>query len=346
MGEQCDDANDVETDDCLGLCTAAICGDGFIHDGFETCDDAGDSPSCDDDCTPAVCGDGHVNVQADETCDESGETATCDADCTAPQCGDGSVNQAFGEVCDAAGESSTCDDDCSPAVCGDGNTNAAAGEQCDTSGESATCDADCSTATCGDGQLNMLAGEKCDDGNVAEGDGCSSQCEPHKVVFATSLAFNGNLGGLVGADAQCQQLAVAAGIKGTFRAWLSDSTGSPSTRFTKSAIPYARRDGVVIANNWADLTDGFLAAAINLSEIKSTPGSDANTCGGLKGLALTDTATDGTLFNAMGTCLDWTSAAANQPTGGGHFSSANSNWSTYFCIYTCNWKKALYCFEQ
>jgi hypothetical protein len=105
-----------------------------------------------------------------------------------------------------------------------------------------------------------------------------------------------------------------------------------------------RRDGVVIANDWEDLTDGALAAAINLSETRH-PGSDANTCSGLKGLALTDTATDGTLFNNQGTCANWTSAAANLPTGGGHFSSANSNWSAYFCFYTCNWKKAAVLFR-
>jgi hypothetical protein len=37
---------------------------------------------------------------------------------------------------------------------------------------------------------------------------------------------------------------MAAGLPGTYRAWISDITGSPSTRFTKSTIPYVRRDGV------------------------------------------------------------------------------------------------------
>jgi len=346
MGEQCDDANDVDTDDCLGVCTIAVCGDSLVHDGFETCDDGGDSMTCDDDCTPAICGDVHVNPQAGETCDEVGDTATCDDDCTDPQCGDGHVNQAFNESCDDAGESLVCDDDCSPAMCGDGNANAAAGEQCDTSGQSATCDADCTTAVCGDGQINVSAGEVCDDGNMEEGDGCSSLCKPHKIVFATSVAFDGALGGLDGADAKCQQLAIAAGLKGIFRAWLSDMTGSPSTRFTKSTIPYVRRDGKVVATDWADLTDGFVTNAINLSEIKTLPGSDANKCGNLQSLVLTDTATDGTLFNEMGTCANWTSAAANLPTGGGHYPSLGATWSAYLCIYTCNWKKALYCFQQ
>ena len=58
---------------------------------------------------------------------------------------------------------------------------------------------------------------------------------------------------------------------GTFRAWLSDSTGSPSTRFTQSTLRYVRVDGVKVADDWADLTDitmtaGFLYTPINVTE--------------------------------------------------------------------------------
>ena len=38
-------------------------------------------------------------------------------------------------------------------------------------------------------------------------------------MFASSQNYvGGQLGGLAGADAKCQQLAVAAGLKGTFKA--------------------------------------------------------------------------------------------------------------------------------
>ena len=50
-------------------------------------------------------------------------------------------------------------------------------------------------------------------------------------------------------------------------AWLSDSTASPSTRFTRSSVPYVLPDGTtVVANNWADLTHGTLQFPINLAE--------------------------------------------------------------------------------
>ena len=42
-GEECDDGNDVETDECLGTCVAAKCGDGVPQDGVEECDDGNKS---------------------------------------------------------------------------------------------------------------------------------------------------------------------------------------------------------------------------------------------------------------------------------------------------------------
>jgi hypothetical protein len=38
-GEECDDGNDIETDDCVA-CKLATCGDGFVHAGVELCGDA------------------------------------------------------------------------------------------------------------------------------------------------------------------------------------------------------------------------------------------------------------------------------------------------------------------
>ena len=71
-----------------------------------------------------------------------------------------------------------------------------------------------------------------------------------KTVFVTSAQFNGNLGGLTGADDKCQAEANGpASIvpSGTYLAWLSDGTDSPDTRFTKSAHPYMLPDGSKIA---------------------------------------------------------------------------------------------------
>lgn len=57
------------------------CGDGHVDQG-ETCDDAGESATCDSDCTKAECGDGVTNFSAGEDCDPPDGT-TCDASCKA-----------------------------------------------------------------------------------------------------------------------------------------------------------------------------------------------------------------------------------------------------------------------
>ena len=92
---------------------------------------------------------------------------------------------------------------------------------------------------------------------------------PEKTVFLTSTLQNGNLGGLAGANAICQGLANKAGIGGgrTYMAWLSDdATRSPDTLFTKAMVPYVLPNGTMIANDYADLSDGSILSAINVDE--------------------------------------------------------------------------------
>ena len=95
-----------------------------------------------------------------------------------------------------------------------------------------------------------------------------------RTVFITSATYNGALGGVIGGDTRCQALADAAELSGTFLAWLSDSTTSPAADpdFVKSAVPYVRVDGVMVASNWADLVDGSLLALIEVDEQGNHPG--------------------------------------------------------------------------
>jgi MYXO-CTERM domain-containing protein len=50
----------MQTDACLNSCDAAICGDGFLWDGMETCDDGDTTPGdgCDAACMTETTGDG------------------------------------------------------------------------------------------------------------------------------------------------------------------------------------------------------------------------------------------------------------------------------------------------
>ena len=91
------------------------------------------------------------------------------------------------------------------------------------------------------------------------------------VVFVSRTRFVGvDIGGLGGADAKCQGdagVADSLAPPGTYRAWLSDDTGSPATRFVHSSGPYVLVHGKVVAANWADLTDGQLLAAIDQNQV-------------------------------------------------------------------------------
>lgn len=104
---------------------APVCGDGAVDDG-ETCDDAGESATCNADCSAAACGDSKVNAAAEETCDDGAESATCNADCSAAACGDDKLNKTAGEACDGdAPANATCDAECDVACnAGRGDCNA------------------------------------------------------------------------------------------------------------------------------------------------------------------------------------------------------------------------------
>jgi hypothetical protein len=164
------------------------------------------------------------------------------------------------------------------------------------------------------------------------------------LVFATSTTHNGNIGGLAGADAICNTRAQAANLPGTYMAWISTAAGSPSTRFTQSPFPYRLVTGTKVADNWADLTDGFLDAPIDRTETGALSVNTGSSCGGSPRTVRTGTASNGTATNA--TCNNFTSNVANVL---GHVGNTtafqNATWSQ--CAQqACNLTTALYCFQQ
>jgi hypothetical protein len=187
------------------------------------------------------------------------------------------------------------------------------------------------------GGVCCAAGEGCDAGTcVTLLCGAGGSCR----AFLTSTEHTGNLGGLAGADAQCQERAEAADLPGTYKAWLSDSTESPATRFTRSSGPYQLLNGTTIATNWDDLTDGTLAAAIGLTETGSLIHD---------GAAWTNTDPDGTPASATEHCTDW-SAIGGGTQGivgltGLTTEPATETW-TNAGQGQCSLTTHLYCFQQ
>ena len=214
-GEVCDDANAVGGDGCNETCEVVdpnyfcavagqpcerivFCGDGRIG-GDETCedDDSTDALEAGDGCDTAC------HVEPGWVCSFPGQP--CEP---GPRCGDGMVTPGIGEGCDdgnAVGGDG-CAADCSfaeqgylcatpgqpcenQASCGDGRVTGA--EQCDDADDDPNDGCDACTVTegwacpfpgapclpnCGDG-INLNNAEICDDGNVVDGDGCSSTCD-------------------------------------------------------------------------------------------------------------------------------------------------------------------------
>lgn len=313
-GEACDDGNSVDTDACTSACKLAACGDGFVHANVEQCDDKNtdNSDACLNVCDNATCGDGFVQAGL-EACDDGNlvDTDTCTTLCADAACGDGHIQP--GEGCDDANmiDTDACLPGCMPASCGDGFVQAGV--------------------------------EACDDGNQTELDNCRGDCTVgRRRVFVTSGLFNGNLGGLAGADGKCQMAAESGGLDNpkTFKAWLSDAGSGPANRFDTSftGLYQLPDDTVVVKGGWQDLTDGFLEHAIEQDEKKVDGVSD---------VVWSNTKPDGTSAK-LPDCMGWTSGSAlfNGNTGVSDISVKNSAWTQDGGDVACAYAFRLYCFED
>ncbi len=260
----------------------------------------------------AVCGDG--KLEQDEQCDDGNleDLDECTNKCTSTYCGD-SVKQ-LKEECD------------------DGNMDLFGG-----------CPAKCKVAMCGDGWIRAGV-EQCDDGNMKDSDGCDSDCQiTPKFVFVTSTLYNGDLDGLLGADMKCQVRAIAGGLPGEYQAWLSDMTGSPSTRMKQSMGRYVLRDGkTVVADNWADLVSGDIDNPITINEYGGFGGEPSDACA--KSAVYTNTKPDGTSGGPFTSCENWTFLQG--PSWWGDATASDMQWSDVCKGGGCNQKAALYCFQQ
>ena len=201
-GEDCDDANDDDTDACLATCVAAACGDGQVQAGVEDCDDANDddADSCTNACNNAACGDGILGPG--ELCDDGNQNDDddCTNACTVASCGDGVVQMANGEECDDnnADDGDACLATCKAAICGD-NVIHAGVEDCDDGNmdDLDTCNNDCEAAACDDGLQNAdetdidCGGDTCEPcglGGACAGDDDCGQgtCLANVCAFAVS----------------------------------------------------------------------------------------------------------------------------------------------------------------
>lgn len=172
-------------------------------------------------------------------------------------------------------------------------------------------------------------------------DGSDAAPGSFQYVFTSSLTMRGNLGGLVGADAFCQQRANLAALPGTYKAWLSTAAASPATRMTHRNTPYVLVTNTVVANNWTDLTDGSIRAPINVNELgQGSLGEFVCQNGELW------SNTDERGVQVAGpNCGDWTSDTLTGAAA--HLTSTNASWTVPTCPSVgCAFAMPIYCIGQ
>ncbi len=330
---------DSESDGMPPCQSDADCDDAIFCNGAETCD------------STVGCAPGVSPCLVEAACDEN--AATCATDCAlapdadgdrydAVECGgedcddlDPAINPGQDEVCDAR----DIDEDCDPTTFGvndvddDGLTSA----QC-CNGD--VCGTDCDEMTAGPGLGTWANCSACGDVCGARRACIEGACAPARRVFATSIQYDGNLGGLSGADGMCQAHADAAVLGGSFSAFMVDGT-EDLDRLEHPAVPFVRIDGEAIATDWDDLLDGTIDAPIDIDEFGAA--IEGNAWTGLVDVVLGDPDPDLT-------CSSWTyggrGCLEDMPCGGaGESGMTDEHWDGYF-VFHCEELFRLYCFEQ
>lgn len=169
----------------------------------------------------------------------------------------------------------------------------------------------------------------------------SNTCVLAKRVFVTSTTYTGNMGGLAGADAACNARAQAAGLPGTYVAWLS-TTGAGGVnaidRLGTWPGAYALLDGFRVAGSRAQLT-GSIDSAIYRTEFNvqrplTTPQREVFT------------GTDSTGRGEVGfTCGNWLQSGTTLSAVVGDHLSASSQWTLDSTSGSCALARPIYCFE-
>ena len=129
---------------------------------------------------------------------------------------------------------------------------------------------------------------------------------------------------------------MAAGLPGSYRAWLSDDTGlSPSATFTTNDVPLVLTSGVRVADDWEDLTDGTINNPVVVDERGDQPTSVPVVWAG----------TDSSGTAAAATCKRWSSGSEAANGLDGVFDAVGGGW-TASRVSPCNQLGRLYCGQQ
>lgn len=170
------------------------------------------------------------------------------------------------------------------------------------------------------------------DTGTATGTGGTGTSGGGKHVFVSRTSYTGDLGGAAGADAKCQTSAAAAGLGGTWQAWISTSSASAPSRVVGNG-PWRLVGSEELVFASAAALRGYPAHAIDRDEYGSSPQSTGVWTGTLnQGVASDDT------------CADWTTGTwtAHGVTG---FPYSTDSWTSDVSL-DCDGTNALLCIEE
>jgi hypothetical protein len=186
-------------------------------------------------------------------------------------------------------------------------------------------------------------------GGQAQGRGRGPTQPMSFFVTSEPIGKGGDLGGLAGADAQCQKLATAAGSTKTWHAYLS--TQGPNAVNARDRIgngPWYNARGAVVANSVAQLhgdtpEDARLWPNINKSTAFTEKGEMHKGFGDQPNEhdILTGTQPDGRAYTdtADHTCSNWTSSESTGRAQLGHFDRTggpNASWNSVHASRGCS----------
>ncbi|MBS2019972.1 MAG: hypothetical protein JST00_44320 [Deltaproteobacteria bacterium] len=151
------------------------------------------------------------------------------------------------------------------------------------------------------------------------------------AVFVSSTTRNARYGGQAGADAVCNALAKAAGLPGTFIAWLSNKNGPNAVQRLTSPGLWTLVGGVAVATTKTELVSGTLKHAIDRDEKGAVvPPSKVWTGTGANGLYETND------------CDAWSTGNNGRS---GQSDQVNATW-TSSTVDDCDQLHRVYCFQN
>ncbi len=170
-------------------------------------------------------------------------------------------------------------------------------------------------------------------------DGAGAVTAGTKRVFVTSTIFDGNLGGIAGADEKCANAAKAAMLGGVWKAWMSSSSVDAIDRISDVGPWYLVDGKTRVFNDKANLLTAPLAP-ISLDE-RGHAWAGTGYYGVWSG-----SSEQGTRDTHSDFCADWTSDSGIDDATVGDPETTTQRWGGGGAPLDCTSESSLICFEQ